>query len=320
MSVAVSVVLAVVVCALAFLLMRRRSLDAARIEQQLGEVRSRLDALVGVQKDLPLQLQSGRADQLKTLGDLKERLAHLIEATRRVESVGASVAEVQQLLRVPKLRGTLGEVWLEDLLRQVFPKSHFTMQYCVSSGEKVDSVLKLGGRLVPIDSKFPLEACQRMLEEERERKAFFRTVRLRIDEIADKYIRPDEGTYDFALMYIPAESVYYEAVVRGEEDLIAYAMSRKVIPVSPHTFYAYLSAVLHGLKALRVEESALEIRDDLAALQLQISKFQKTFELIGTHLQRAAHQYDDSDKQLEKIADRFEKITGLRDSLQELSA
>src|SRR5437867_8915621 len=165
--------------------------------------------------------------------------------------MGTAVTEVQQLLQVPKLRGTIGEVWLAELLQQILPASHYEMQYTFRSGERVDAVLKLGDRLVPVDAKFPLEACQRMLaasgaEQERERRTFTRSLKDRIDEIADKYIRPDEGTYEFALMYIPAESVYYEAVMGRSVDpddgggVLGHAMQRSVIPVSPHSFYAYL--------------------------------------------------------------------------------
>src|SRR5207247_780003 len=150
--------------------------------------------------------------------------------------MGETVSEVQQLLQVPRLRGTIGEVWLEELLRQILP-GHYEMQYQFRSGERVDAVLRLGERLVPVDAKFPLEACQRMLatsgpEQERERRAFARSLKDRIDEIADKYIRPDEGTYEFALMYIPAESVYYEAVMGRSVDpddgggVLGHAMQR----------------------------------------------------------------------------------------------
>ena len=121
--------------------------------------------------------------------------------TRRLETVGGAVTEVQQLLQVPKLRGTIGEVWLEELLRQILPASAYQMQHTFKSGERVDAIVRVGERFVPVDAKFPLDACQRMLaapeeDAERERRAFVRSLRARVDEIADKYIRPDEGTYD----------------------------------------------------------------------------------------------------------------------------
>jgi DNA recombination protein RmuC len=252
----------------------------------------------------------------------------LAEATAHLESVGRSVAEVQELLRVPRLRGTLGEIWLEELLRQVFPAGLYQMQFAFNTGEKVDAVLRVGDRLVPIDSKFPLEACQRMLaaegeEEARERRMFRRSLRERVDEIADKYIRPEQGTVDFAFMYVPAESVYYEAVVRGEQlehqdSVVGYALARHVIPVSPNTFYAYLAAVLHGLRGLEVEERAQELVSSLGGVQRQLERFQRSYELVGRHLENAGKQYAESDRLYTRLQDHLDVLTGISaDSVKE---
>ncbi|MGH7645787.1 MAG: DNA recombination protein RmuC, partial [Gemmatimonadales bacterium] len=265
------------VLALVALLVFRRppgERDAALLQQQLVELRGRLDALSVAQQGVPRALAEGSAAQVGVLADVRERLGELGAVARRLETVGETVSEVQQLLQVPKLRGTLGEVWLEELLRQILPPAHFHMQHRFTSGERVDAVVTLGDRLVPVDAKFPLEACQRMLaattpeDAERERRAFGRSLRDRIDEIADKYIRPDEGTYDFALMYIPAENVYYEAVLRAQDpedgrSVLGHALRRRVIPVSPHTFYAYLLVILHGLKGMAVESRAREMQGRL---------------------------------------------------------
>lgn len=261
----------------------------------------------------------GSADQSRVLLDVRERLGALSEATRRLETMGAAVADVQQLLKVPKLRGTIGEMWLEELLRQILPASHYEMQHAFQSGERVDAVLKLGDRLVPVDAKFPLEACQRMLaasgaEAERERRAFTRSLKDRIDEIGDKYVRPDEGTYDFALMYIPAENVYYEAVLRAEGDdangVLGHAMRRRVIPVSPHTFYAYLLVILHGLKGMQVERQAREIQARLGGLRQQFDAFWAAFETVGAHLGNAQKKFEESGRLAGRVRDRFEEITG----------
>ena len=327
MTTAILVLLVLILALLLVLLVRRPAGDAEGqlLQQQLVEMRGRLDALAAAQLELPRALAEGRAaqthadgEQLRTLADLRERLAQLGEATRRVEAVGATVAEVQQLLKVPKLRGTLGETWLEELLREVLPAPLFTMQYAFRSGERVDAVLRLGGRLVPVDAKFPLEACQRMLQAEgdaaiRERREFRRSLRARVDEIATKYIRPDEGTYEFALMYVPAENVYYEAVVRGEDladdgSVVGYALGRKVIPVSPNTFYAYLSAILHGLRGLEVEERAREILAALGALALDFGRFQRAYELVGTHLGNAQRQHEEAGRLGVRIVERFERL------------
>src|SRR6185369_5701362 len=172
-------------------------------------------------------------------------LGELREATTKVYEVGRDVATLHDILRAPKLRGGLGELLLGDLLAQVLPPAHFTLQHAFRSGERVDAVVRLGDGLVPIDSKFPLEDFRRLLEaadddqRTRARKAFVARVRKHVDDIATKYVLPDEGTYDFALMYIPAENVYYETIIRdAASDLVAYALAKKVIPVSPNTLYA----------------------------------------------------------------------------------
>ena len=314
--------LAFLVAVLVLALLRRpgdgRAADL--IQQQLIELRARFDQLVAAQQEVPKALAQGSADQARLLSDVRERLGALGEATRRLETVGATVSEVQQLLQVPKLRGTIGEIWLEELLRQILPASHYEMQYGFRSGERVDAVLKLGDRLVAVDAKFPLESCQRMLaasgvEAERERRGFARSLKERIDEIADNYIRPDEGTYDFALMYIPAENVYYEAVLRAEDpedakSVLGHAMRRRVIPVSPHTFYAYLLVILHGLKGMRVEQHAREIEERLGALRQQFDAFWAAFETVGAHLANAQKKFEESERHAGRVRDRFDAITG----------
>jgi len=276
---------------------------------------------------LALLLLRGSADQTRALRDVHERLGALGEATKRLEMMGTAVTEVQQLLQVPKLRGTIGEVWLEELLRQILPASHYQMQYMFRSGERVDAALRVGDRLVPVDAKFPLEACQRLLgatgaEAEREARAFARSLKERIDEIADKYIRPDEGTYDFALMYIPAENVYYEAVLRAEDpgdakSVLGHALRRRVIPVSPHTFYAYLLVILHGLKGMRVEQQAREIQEQLGGLRQQFEAFWTAFQTVGAHLANAHKRFEENEQQAERVRERFERITGVEDAREQ---
>ena len=266
-------------------------------------------------------MAEGSAEQVRSLSDVREQLLRLSEATTRLETIGQSVAQVEDLLKVPRLRGTLGELWLEELLRQVFPSGHYELQYGFKSGERVDAVIRFGGRIVPVDSKFPLEACQRMLSSDgddavRERRAFRRTLKARIDEIADKYIRPDEGTFDFALMYIPAENVYYEAMIRDEvpEDdtsVVGYSLNRKVIPVSPNTFYAYLAAILHGLRGLEVERSARDIIDALGGLKQQFGKFERSYDLVGKHLNNALKQHDETERRFGVVREQLDGIASI---------
>jgi DNA recombination protein RmuC len=312
-----------VIAVLLLVLLLRRApgeRDAALLQQQLIELRSRFDALIAAQQAVPRALAEGSAEQARVLSDVRERLGQLGEVTKRLETVGGAVTQVQQLLQVPKLRGTIGEVWLEELLRQILPASAYEMQHSFKSGERVDAVVRMGDRIVPVDAKFPLEAYQRMLaatgdEAERERRTFARSLKARIDEIADKYIRPGEGTYEFALMYIPAENVYYEAMLRAQDpeggnSIFSHALARKVVPVSPHTFYAYLLVILHGLKGMKFEQRAREIQDQLGALRQQFAAFWAAFEKVGAHLGNARKQFDESEKQAEKVGERFETIAG----------
>jgi len=304
------------------LLLRNESrLDLGPFQQQLVELRQRLDSVVSSQEQVPRALAEGNAEHLKSLSDVRTELVRLSETTARLEEVGQSIAQVQDLLKVPRLRGTLGELWLEELLRQVFPTGHYELQHGFKSGERVDAVIRFGGRMVPVDSKFPLESCQRMLQldgddEKRERRAFRRTLKARIDEIADKYIRPEEGTYDFALMYIPAENVYYEAMIRDEapeEDtsVVGYALNRKVIPVSPNTFYAYLAAILHGLRGLEVERSARDIIDALGGVKQQFGRFERSYELVGKHLANALKQHDETERRFVAVRHSLDGIVSI---------
>src|SRR5256885_892942 len=223
------------------------------------------------------------------------------------------------LFRSPKVRGGLGETLLGELLAQMLPREHYELQRLFKSGEKVDAAIRLAGRLVPVDAKFPLENFRRMLaepEEERHRllrKQFARDVKTRIDEIAKKYILPDEGTFDFALMYVPAENVYYEIIIKDEADaddeaIATYALSRRVVPVSPNSFYAYLQVIILGLSGLRIEAHAREIQNDLARLSGDLDKVREPIRTLGKHLGNAQSQFTDAEHALERFKDKLDAI------------
>ncbi len=245
-------------------------------------------------------------------GNVKEQLGRLQESNRQIYEISKDISSLQELLRAPKFRGQMGETLLENLLSQVLPKGHYQMQYRFRTQDAVDAVIRLGERLVPIDAKFSLENFQRILEVQDEqeknihRKKFFQDVKNRIDEIASKYILPGENTYDFALMYIPAENVYYETIIK--EDILSYAMSKKVIPVSPNTLYAYLEVICLGLKGLKIEENTKEILKNLGMLSNEINKFKDDFNLLGTHLSNASRKYEDSQKKLDRFSDKLINI------------
>lgn len=248
-----------------------------------------------------------------TLQKTTERLASIDTAAKRIiEEVGPAVTSLQDLLKAPGLRGGFGEFLLEQLLKDALPAEHYATQYGFRNGDRVDAIIRLPEGIVPIDSKFPLEAFQRLLscqtddERRKQARAFVRDVRGHIDNVA-KYIRPDEGTLPFALMYIPSEGVYYEVMVRDElsgeqSGLAEYSRERNVFPVSPNTFYSLLQAIAKGLRGLQVEERAREIIGHLERLQGDFGRIREGFRVLGGHLTNARNKYDD----VARDVDRFE--------------
>jgi DNA recombination protein RmuC len=292
-----------------------------QVNNQLNQVTQQLQKSTG---DLNTRLDKAAT----VIQDVTKNLGSLGEATKRVFEVGKDIASLQEILRSPKLRGGLGELFLGDLLAQILPPAHFSLQHRFKSGEAVDAVIRLGQNVVPVDAKFPLENFRRVVEvsSEEERKAakrkFIADVKKHIDAIAGKYILPDEGTFDFALMYIPAENVYYELIIKDEamdsdKGLLNYSFAKRVIPVSPNSFYAYLQTILLGLKGLHIEERTQEILTNLARLSGDFRKFQEEFELVGKHLTNTKSRYDEADKRLSKFNDKLESLSGSTPVIEE---
>lgn len=266
-----------------------------------------------------------------TMTKASQELGRLQEAIKDVEEVGRDVSSLQDLLRAPKMRGGIGEFFLEDLLRQILPKNEFyAFQHGFSDGERVDAVIRMRGRLVPVDSKFPLENFQRLAqaatdqERAEARKALIRNVKNHIDSIAGKYIRPSEGTFEFALMYIPSENVYYEVMIRedgisDEKGLFQHAIQKKVIPVSPNSFYAYLLVILHGLRGFEVEQRAKDILAGLSSLYRELSGLRVDFDLVGKQLGNAAQNFSKADRHLSQFEDKLKAIEAPSKRAAELS-
>ena len=252
------------------------------------------------------------------MGDVQRNLGELGRATQEIKELGQSVSKLEELLRAPKLRGGLGEYLLEDLLNQVLPAEHFEMQHRFRGGQIVDAVIRTSDRLVPVDSKFPLENFRKSAaaadESERRvhQKAFLGDLRRHIDAIAKKYILPDEGTFPFALMYIPAENIYYEVIIKDDgtngAGLYDYALEKRVIPVSPNSFYAYLQVIALGLRGLSIEQSAREILSALGRLQGDVTRVREVFDTLGSHLENARKKYEEADKRLSNFEGRLENI------------
>jgi len=285
------------------------------MQQQLGVLQQRIDRF-GETVSTSLQKSSDSMNErlnnaAKVVGDLREKVGQIHE-------VGKAAAELVNILRAPKLRGGMGELFLGDLLAQILPPEHYKIQHTFQSGEKVDAVIQVGQRLVPVDAKFPYENFRRVVDagtdadRQTARKQFLRDVRKHVDAIADKYILPDENTYDFALMYVPAENVYYETIIKqdaGEEhELLGYALQKHVVPVSPNSFYAYLQTILLGLKGMQVEVRAQEILASLQRLRGDFDRLAENFRLVGKHLTNATGSYADTEKTLTKLDAKLSQI------------
>lgn len=254
------------------------------------------------------RMKSSLDEATKSYKDVDLKLTSLFEASRKIYEVGKDVSSLNDLLKSPKLRGGLGEFFLEDLLSQVIPKDNYEMQYTFKTGEKVDAIIKLAGdKFVCVDSKFPLENFIRLQEADNDSRAkmksvFIKDVKKHVDSISEKYINPLLGTFDFALMYVPAENVYYEMILNTEkDDLISYCYKKKVIPVSPNNLFVYLQTILIGLKGFQIEQNAKYIYDLLSELSNQFSLFSSDFDTLGSHLHKAKNKYELSEKSLSNL-------------------
>ena len=240
---------------------------------------------------------------------LQEGLKNMHESVRGVVSF-------QDLFRNPKLRGQWGEMSLEASLEQYFPRDRFAIQHYFSSGEAVDAVLKLPNNiLLPIDSKFNWDNFQKLVNSDNDihrdgfRKLFYSDVKKKIDEISSKYILPSEGTTDFALMFVPAETVYYEMINNMKDvDVADYARKKKVILVSPNTFFLSVSAIHHWYRDVQITQKTQSIIKKLERVVADSSKLSDDFRKLGNHLSNAKSSYDESEKRLSLMTDRVSNV------------
>src|SRR6266542_2036402 len=283
----------------------------AEVDRRLLGVTETMDRRLG---ELDTKVDRRLENASQTTNKIHERLGKVDEATTQMLERAKDLARLEQALRPPKARGGFGELLLENLLRDRLPPSAYTIQHTFQGGERVDAVVRVG-QLIPVDSKFPLDNYQRIVEAEHEderllhEKAFARDVKNHIDAIAAKYIRPAEGTYDFAFMYIPVEAVYYELACGKTGALLQYAHEKRVFPVSPTTFTAYLQVIVLGMRGMQIEQHAHEVMAYVADLQNDFDRFAEDFDLIGTHLGRAQTKFNDADKRFGKLATKLEQAT-----------
>jgi len=303
-------------------------LNSKKDENEYGVLHQRMDSVTQlILNQLKENKESAERSSLAFNQQTQNFVAGITQLQEKVNGVQESVKGVvsfQNIFKSPKLRGQWGETSLEAVMGQFFPKELYSVQHYFKNGEAVDAVLKLpNNQLLPIDSKFNWENFERMTQAEDEinrdifRKSFLADIKKKIDEIATKYIRPSEDTVDLALMYIPAEGVYYEIVNQIKEaDVSAYARSKKIILVSPNTFYLTLSAIQHWFRDVQITKQTQEIIKRLAWISKDAEKLDFSFKRLGKHLSDAKSSYDDSEQRLELMVNRVQKVTGAEEETE----
>ncbi len=299
------------------------SRSVALLQQTMGDKMERNQAT------MQLSMQKQLSESAKLVADVTQRLAKLDETNRRVVDVATELKTLQNVLQNPKQRGVFGEFYLQSVLENVLPPKHYQMQYKFNDGKIVDAVIFLEkGQILPIDSKFSLENYNRMIEttDKAEREKLLLKVKAdlkgRIDETA-QYIRPSENTMEFAFMFIPSESLYYDLLISNvganSKDLIEYAFrDKKVIIVSPTSFMAYLQTVLQGLRSLQIEEQAKDIQVRVGKLGQHIGRFETYMQKLGSSLSTTVNHFNNAHKELAKVDKDIVKIAGNNSSVEPL--
>lgn len=298
-----------------------KQLQKPSTDQNLVEwLKSMQKTVDATNKTINESLSSNSTQMIRTLQEnskqLNDRLDKAAMVMREVgkevgemSEIGRSMKELQEFLKSPKLRGNIGEHVLKDLITQIFPRNSFHLQYQFRSGDKVDAAIQTDGGILPIDSKFPMENFQKMnkvkTDEEKEnyKKEFVRDIKKHIDAIAKKYILPDEGTMDFALMYVPSESVFYEVV--NTENLVDYARKQRIYIVSPSTLYAHLQTILLSFEGKKIESQSKEVFRLLRALQIDYEKVSESLDVLGKHIGNASNQFTNVQKGVSTLGNKL---------------
>ncbi len=307
-----------------FLLARRRDSKSDALvlfQQQMNAIAQAIDLKLS---DSNKSLQTQLDQSAKIIKDVTEKLTQLDETNKQVMNFAEQLQSLENILTNPKQRGVLGEYFLEEILKNVLPPSNYQMQYGFKDGQIVDAAIFVAdGKIIPVDSKFSLENYNRIINEkdpskcEELEKAFRQDLKNRIDETS-KYIRPDENTHNFALMFIPSEAIYYDLLVNkvgaikgNTRDLLDYAVREKqVCIVSPNSFHVYLQTILQGLRAFKISESAQEIRKREEMLGKHMNVYNEYFLKVGNNLSTTVNTYNSASKELGKIDKDVMQITG----------
>lgn len=283
------------------------------LARSVAELRADLGRSLGATEQ---QLANQAGTTHRTLNDLSRQLGSLSEQSQRIGELARDIGSLQDLLRAPKARGGFGELLLERLLHDALPATAYEIQYTYRDGSRVDAVVRYAGRIVPIDAKFPNETWNALAkasddaDRRTKKRAFLQQVRRHIDAVG-RYVSPADGTIDFAVMYIPSESVYYDLVLRdeeGEPDLRAYCADRKVIPASPNTLLAYLQVVALGVRGLAMQERTRELQQGVSAVRREFERFVELHDQLGRHLENATKKFDETDRALSRASSAIETL------------
>ena len=304
-----------------------QSLLAAQSQATAAQISQLAQSLTAQLGQVSQQVQSGMASVGTIATSAQKAVSEQLQAsTQMLTSVHRQIGEMQQaghelsvaakqiedVLGGAKTRGTLGELALDRILADTLPRASYDTQFRFSTGEVVDAVVRLNDKLLPIDSKFPLDGYRRLLDQGEEcRKDFSQAVRLHAESIAKKYILPGEETLDIALMFVPSEGVYYEllrSVDAKGRALDEYCRGLCVVPVSPSTLFAHLKIIFLGLRGMQIEENAKRLLASFSGLKKQMDNFGEVYEKLGTHLRNAQQSYSEADRRLDRARASVEEL------------
>lgn len=295
-----------------------KSKPSDEIVEWLKEVSQRVESST---KNVDTKL----TENMKNFNARLDKAAFVISQVQKnigeFSEIGRGMKELQEFLQSPKLRGNIGEQVLKDLLAQFMPKGTYMLQYTFKTGDKVDAVLKTSQGLIPIDAKFPMENYKKMYKSEtaadREslKKEFIRDVKKHISDISRKYILVSEGTVDYAIIYIPAESIYYE--ILGIDDLHDFAAAHRILAVSPMSFYAYIKTILMSYEGAKIEKEAKTILATLQSLQKDYEKADEAMSVLTKHVTNAYNQIANVSRYFLSFGQKLSSTRMIEDKLQE---
>lgn len=306
-----------------FFLNKKTKTDEKQSEAILSLERRLTDLMIGQLKEIRGSVDGTSRAMHEQISSFTKEATQIREDLKQVQEAVKDVSTFQDIFKSPKLRGQWGEASLEHILAQHFPAELFKIQYLFSSGEQVDAVLKLpNGKVLPIDAKFPSDNFEKMInaagdtEKSFYKKTFLEDVKFKVQDIAQKYILPAEDTTDFALMYIPAEAIYYEILnnIGKELDIAAFAWSKGIILTSPNTIYLTLRTIEHWFRDTQVSRQTQEILKKLAKVHQDAGKLMEDFRKLGSHLKNASSAYGDSENRLRLLDERVEKLVEVGES------